>query len=159
MLRSIDPTQPVSDAQIVSTLVARSIALPRMNVVLLSLFAGVGVTLAVVGLYGLLAYTVAERSTEWGIRMALGGQPHHIRRAILREGARLVLVGIACGLPAALAGGRLLQGLLFGIRPADPAALAGAISGLALAAALGCYLPARRATRADPAAALRGERA
>lgn len=158
-LRAVDPAQPVAEPQMVSSLVARSMALPRMNVLLLTLFAGVSVTLAVVGLYGLLAYMVSQRSTEWGIRMALGGQPRHIRRSIVREGAALVLAGVAVGLPASLVAGRILRGLLFGVTPTDPLALAGAIVAIVVAAAAGCYLPAMRATRIDPASALRGDAA
>jgi ABC-type antimicrobial peptide transport system permease subunit len=120
-------------------------------------FGLLALTLACVGLYGLLAYSVAQRTKEIGIRMALGAQGSRVVALVLKGGARLVLVGIALGLPAAWAASRWVESMLFGLTPTDPAALGGAVVLLATAAQLAAYLPARRASRLDPVMVLRAE--
>lgn len=154
---SIDPEQPVSNVSAVSDLVAASIAQPRFNVTLLSAFAGIALVLAVAGVYGVMSYSVALRTREIGVRVALGGQARDIASLVIRHGMRLTAIGLAIGLIGALALGRVVSGLLFGVTPADPIALASAAA-LVTAVAFGaCYVPARRAMRIDPIVALRNE--
>ena len=131
--------------------------LPRMYAVLLGTFAGVAVGLAAIGIYGMLAYAVAQRTREIGIRMALGAQPAEVVRLVLRESAASTAMGIVAGLCAAAALTRYLQGMLFGVTPLDPttfAAVAVIFGAVAICAAL---TPARRATNVDPLIALRYE--
>ena len=114
-------------------------------------------SLAAIGLYGLISYTVAQRSPEIGVRLALGATPLQVGRLILGQGLTLAAAGIALGLAGAVAATRLLEGLLFSISTTDPTVYA-ALAGLLLAiAALACYVPARRAMRVDPVVALRSE--
>jgi ABC-type antimicrobial peptide transport system permease subunit len=156
-LREVDPDQPVARVEALSNFVRNSVAQPRANSILLSGFAAVAVLLSVVGIYALLAYAVSQRTPELGIRLALGGQPSDILRMVLTDGARLVLAGVGIGIPAALLAGTTLRGLLFGIQPSDLPTLVTAVLlmlGVGLAA---CYLPAHRAMRVDPIAALRRE--
>jgi ABC-type antimicrobial peptide transport system permease subunit len=121
------------------------------------LFAAVAVLLACVGLYGVISYAVTRRTNEIGIRAALGADRAQVLRMILGESALLIAAGIALGLPVALAAVRLISGQLYGLKPADPATIAGAILLLAAVGALAGYIPARRATKIDPAVALRYE--
>jgi putative ABC transport system permease protein len=120
-------------------------------------FAGVALFFAVIGVYGLLAYTVVQRAPELGIRLALGGQPNDILRLILRDGARLVLAGIAIGVPVAIGVGSTLGSLLFGGGAADVPTITVAVLVMLGVGVCACYLPARRATRVDPLSALRAE--
>jgi putative ABC transport system permease protein len=157
VLRTVDRDQPISRIETLSNLVNASIAQPRANSVLLSCFAGVALLFAVIGVYGLLAYTVVQRAPELGIRLALGGQPGDILRLILHDGARLILTGIALGVPAAIGAGSMLGSLLFGIGAADVPTIAAAVVLMLAVGMAACYLPARRATRVDPIFALRSE--
>jgi putative ABC transport system permease protein len=117
----------------------------------------VALAIAAVGIYGVLAYSVTQRTRELGVRLALGAQPGDVRRMVVREGMTLGLAGIAAGLAGAVALSHLLTALLFGIRPRDPATF-GAVAAILIAIALAaCYIPARRATRIDPVVALRDE--
>ena len=118
-------------------------------------FGFLALTLACVGVYGLLACSVAQRTKEIGIRMALGAQASWVVALVLKGGARLVLVGIAVGLPAAWVASRWVKTMLFGVTPTDPVAIGGAMLLLITAAQLAAYLPARRASRVNPLAALR----
>ena len=137
--------------EVLSTSLARA----RLTLRLFSLFAGVALTLALVGLYALLAYAVSERRHEIGVRLALGAQRRDVFRLIVGEGMRLVVLGAACGLLAALATTRLLAGLLFGVAPTDPATFAAMALLLAATGLLASSLPARRAAAVDPLVALR----
>jgi putative ABC transport system permease protein len=157
VVRAMDPNQPIAHVETLSERLSASVAPPRTNFVLLSVFAAVALVLAMVGVYGLLSFTVVQRTPELGIRLALGGQPNDIRLLILREGLRLVLAGLLVGVPAALAVGHSLRTLLFGVAPSDAVTLLGASATLAAVAAIASYVPARRATRVDPIAALRAE--
>jgi putative ABC transport system permease protein len=157
VIRRIDPNQPIAHVETLSDLLAASLAPPRTNFVLLSVFAAVALVLAMVGVYGLLSHAVVQRTPELGIRLALGGQPNDIRLLILRQGLRLVLAGVLVGVPAALALGHALRTLLFGVAPTDAVTLLGASATLVAVAAIACYVPARRATRVDPMTALRSE--
>ena len=150
-----DPSQAIWAARPMSDLLSDRIRQRRFNTVLLVLFAGLALSLAAVGVYGLMSFSVAQRTGELGIRRALGGSSRDILAMILRRGWRLALAGVGLGLLGALALTRLLRGMLFGVEPFDPltfAALSALVTGVALLAAL---LPARRATRVDPMAALR----
>ena len=137
--------------------VGRSILQERLTAMLSGFFGGLGLLLALIGLYGLMAYTVTRRTQEIGIRIALGAQRRQVRRMILGETLVVVLLGVAIGVPCALAATRLIAHLLFGLSPADPATLAIATAMLLLVGATAGYTPARRAMRVDPLVALRNE--
>ena len=125
LIRTIDANQPVGHIETVSGLLASSIAQPRANSALLAAFALVALTLAMIGVFGLLAYDVAQRTPELGIRLALGGQPRDLRALILGNGLRLVLAGLLLGTPAAIATGTWLGSVLFQVSPTDPVTLIG----------------------------------
>jgi putative ABC transport system permease protein len=124
---------------------------------LVLLFSVSALLLASLGIYGVVSYSVGQRTGEMGIRMALGAQPGAISGMVLRQGMTPVVAGLAAGVAGALALGRLLGSLLFGVKATDPATIAGVAVMLAAVAALASWVPARRATRIDPAVALRGE--
>ena len=138
-------------------LVAGSVARQRFYAVMLSVFAAVAGFLAAIGIYGVLAYAVVQRTREIGIRMALGAQRAQVLRLILRRGAMLTAIGIALGLAGAAAGTRVLQDLLFGVTPLDPQTFIAVSLLFGLVATVASYLPARRATTVDPMVALRSE--
>jgi putative ABC transport system permease protein len=154
---ALDPLLPVARVRTMDELLGQSVAEPRFRTTLLGIFAAVALLLATVGIYGVLSYTVGQRTQEIGIRMALGARRHDVLALVLRQGIALAGLGVAIGLAAAAALSRVLAGLLFGVGPMDLATF-GAVSFLMLAAALlACYVPARRATRVDPIVALRTE--
>jgi putative ABC transport system permease protein len=136
-------------------LMAVSLAQQRFNMLLLALFAALALILAGVGIYGLMAYSVSQRTHEIGVRLAIGAQRRDVLRLVLRDGAKLTLLGIAIGIIAALALTRLMASLLFEVTPTDPTTFAAVAILLAIAAFAACYIPARRATRVDPMVALR----
>jgi predicted permease len=137
--------------------VDHSLSAERLLLRLCAVFAGLALVLACVGLYGVIAYSVAQRTTEIGVRLALGATPSNVMGAIVRDTLILTALGIAIGIPAALAGGRLLVGFLYELTPRDPLTFAGAALTLLAAATIAAALPARRASRIDPALALRAE--
>jgi putative ABC transport system permease protein len=120
-------------------------------------FAAVALLLAMAGVYGVMAYTVSQRVPEIGVRMALGATPGDILRMIVGQGAKLAGIGLGIGIALALGASRLLQGLLFGVTPRDPAILAAVMVLVAVAALCACYIPGRRALRVEPMVALRAE--
>jgi putative ABC transport system permease protein len=153
-LGEIDPNQPLVNVRTMETAMAATVAQPRLQMVLLILFAGVAVALAAVGVYGVMAYTVSQRIPEIGVRMAVGASPASVIGMVVRQGARLALIGIGIGLVAAAVAARAVQTLLFDVSGLDPLTFTVAPLILGLAALLACYLPARRASRISPLAAL-----
>jgi len=138
-------------------LLGTQLATPRLSSFLLGAFALVALLLAAIGLYGVMAFTVREETREIGLRMALGAGPEQVRRDVLRRALSVITLGGGVGLIGALASSRVLVGQLFQVQPADPVSLAAACLLLGLVAVAAAYLPARRATRVDPAIALRSE--
>jgi putative ABC transport system permease protein len=156
-LQGVDPELPLSHVRTMDDALTRSMEPRTFNVALLGTFAGVALVLCIVGLYGMVSYSVAQRTREIGVRVALGAQPSEVVRLVMSTGGRTVAAGIAAGLVCALAMGRLLQDLLYSVRPADPVTLFCAAAILAAAGCIAAFIPARRATRLDPVAALRAE--
>jgi putative ABC transport system permease protein len=138
-------------------LLSRSLARRSFAAVLLVMFSLLGLILAALGIYGVVAYSVAQRTHEIGVRMALGAEPGSVSRMVLWQGLKLAALGLAIGAVAALGAGRWMSSLLYGIGAADPISLAAGCILLLAAAMLGCLLPALRATRVDPLVALRYE--
>ena len=154
---SVDKDQPISKIVTMEEAAAESVTLRKVSMVLLAAFAALAMFLAVIGLYGVMAYLVAQRTHEIGVRMALGARPLDISQLVLRQGLRLAAAGIVLGIAAGLGLTRVMASLLFGVRPQDPTtfvAVAALLGGVALAAS---YLPARRAMKVDPMVALRYE--
>ena len=156
-IHSVDRSLPISDVTTLDEQVARSITNQRV-VAQLSIFFGLlAVFLSCIGIYGLMSYVVSQRTNEIGIRMALGAPQSNVRWLVLREIAFMVLVGIAIGVPATLAGGRLVTHMLFGLQDKDPVSIAVAVGVLLIVGLIAGYFPARRASRVDPMVALRYE--
>jgi predicted permease len=156
-VRQLDPTLAVANIRPMDDIADANVSTPRFALFLVALFAGLALTLAAIGIYGVISYAVSQRMQEFGLRMALGAQAGDVQRLVLRQGVKLALVGVALGLVGALGLRRVLRSLLYEVSAADPMTFA-AVSAIAIAvAALACYLPARRATAADPANALRSE--
>jgi putative ABC transport system permease protein len=156
-VRSVDPSQPVSDVKTMDQRILMSMGPRRSAVALLGVFAVTAILLAAIGLFGLVRYSVAQRTQEIGIRMALGAQPRDVMTMVVREGGRLALAGIAIGTVLAFTLMQIVKSSLYGVSAADPLtflAVAVLLAGVALVA---CYIPARRATRVDPLVALRYE--
>jgi putative ABC transport system permease protein len=156
-VHEVDRDLPVADIQWMSEAVDASLGQARLRTWLLGLFGAMALTLAAAGIFGVISYSVSRRTHEFGIRMALGASEGEILRLVLKEALRLALAGVAAGIPVALVLTRLISSLLFGVRPTDPETLMVLPLLLTGAALLAAYLPARRATRVDPMAALRHE--
>ena len=156
-VQAADPEQPAYEIKTMSQRMAEVAQPRRAPMVLLSLFSGVALLLAVLGVYGVLTFSVAQRTSEFGVRIALGATAGNIAALVLRQGARLVLTGLGTGMAGYLALSQIVGRLLYGISPTDPVTLAIAPVVLALAALLACWLPVRRATRVNPIEALRAE--
>jgi putative ABC transport system permease protein len=157
VLAEIDPEQPLSSIESMETVVARSLGRPRLTLTLMTLFGGLALLLAAVGVYGVVAFNVTQRVHEIGLRMALGAGRSDILKLVLRQGLALATAGVVLGVLGAVLASRLLESLLFGVTPRDPATLA-LVALFVLAITLAAsYFPARRATRVDPFVALRTE--
>jgi putative ABC transport system permease protein len=155
---AIDRGQPVTDVETLErVLQEEAYATPRFNLVLISIFAAIGLALVVVGVYGVLSSAVAQERQEIGIRVALGAGGATIARMVIGRGLRLLLTGIAIGLAGSLAAGRLLTGAIWGISAFDPPAFAAVATVLLSVGIAACAIPARRAMRVDPIGALRQE--
>ena len=156
-VHEIDADQPLVNFRTMQENIATSVSDPRFRTMLLGIFAASALLLAVIGLYGLMAYSVEQRTSEIGIRLALGAQRNDVLKLIVVQGLKLVLVGVAIGLGGALALSQLLTRFLYGVVPSDPATFAIVASILTLVAMVACWIPARRAMRVDPIVALRYE--
>jgi len=154
-VRDVDPDQPLVRVRSMEDAMADSVAQPRLRATLVVLFTAVALALALIGVYGVMAYAVSERAHELGVRIALGASIADIRRLVVGEGARLAVVGIAVGLICAVAGSRAVTALLFGMSPLDPSTFGVAAVAVGLAAVAATYGPARRASRIDPVSLMR----
>ena len=154
---AVDKDMPVTHIESVAAGISESVAEPRFRTLLLCLFAAAGLALTLIGIYGVISYSVSQRTQEIGVRVALGAPRARVLNLILGQGLRLALLGAAIGLAGSLALTRVIASELFGIKPADPATLIGAVLSMLGIALVAAYLPARRATRVDPVIALRHE--
>lgn len=156
-IAAIDPDQPLFNVRTMNEIRAESVASERLNLTLLSIFAGIALILAVVGIYGVMSYSVTQRTHEIGIRMAIGAQPRDVFRMIIGQGMLMALVGIGVGLLGAFGLTRLMETMLFGVEPTDPTTFAVIAVLLSCVAFIACYVPGRRATKVDPVVSLRYE--
>jgi putative ABC transport system permease protein len=154
---AVDKDQPISFFQTLESAVAQSLGAQRVVALLTAIFAGVALVLAAVGLYSVLAYAVTQRTSEIGIRMALGSPRAAVIGLIMRSGLRLVAIGLVLGLAAAAGVGHLIRSLLFNVGALDPLVYAGVAVLFALVAVLACLIPSLRASRIDPLVALRAD--
>jgi putative ABC transport system permease protein len=157
LVARLDPDLPVSNVKTLEEVVSASVAGRRFYMLLLGIFAVVALTLAAVGIFGVMSYAVAQQTREIGIRMALGADRDSVVRMVLRQASLVIAIGLLIGLAAAAATGKAMAGLLFNLAPTDPVTLGSVAIVLGAVALLACYLPARRATRIDPIQALRAE--
>jgi putative ABC transport system permease protein len=156
-LNGLDPSLPLADVRLMEDVLSRAQARPRFLTLLLSLFSGVALAIATVGIYGVVSYSVARRTKEFGLRMVLGAQGGDVLGLVMKQGAGMILIGVAAGLVLAFLFTRLMTSLLFDVAATDLPTFASVtvvLFGVALAA---CYIPARRATRVDPMQTLRYE--
>jgi putative ABC transport system permease protein len=153
----VDKDQPVSNIRTMADILSESVARQRFSMLLLGTFAAVALILAAVGIYGVMSYSVAQRTREIGLRMALGAQRSDVLKLVVGQGLKLVLIGVACGLVAAFILTRVMSSLLFGVSATDPATFITISLLLVSVAVLASYIPARRATKVDPMVALRYE--
>jgi len=154
---AVDKDQPLFYIETMNQVVSDSVSTRRVTLILLGLFSALALILATIGIYGVVSYSVALRTHEIGIRMALGAQHGDVLQMILGQGVRLALLGVGIGLAAALALTRLLSSLLFSVSASDPLTFAGVAALLIGVSLVACYIPARRAMRVDPMVALRYE--
>jgi putative ABC transport system permease protein len=157
VISQLDKDLPVNDIITMDEIMSTSVAQPRLETILLGIFGGLAMLLAAVGIYGVMSYSVSERTGEIGVRMALGADRGDVLALVCKQGLRLAAIGLAAGLVLALLATRLMSKILFGVSPTDPVTFAAIIVLLALVALLACYVPARRATKVDPMVALRYE--
>ena len=156
-IREVDKDQPVYQVQTIDELIGASVGTRRFALMILILFAGLALVLAVSGIYSVISYSVTQRTQEIGIRMALGARGGDVLRLVLGQFMRLTVIGVALGLVAAYVLTRLMTSLLFGVTPTDITTFVLVSIGLSLVALIACLIPARRATRVDPLVALRYE--
>jgi putative ABC transport system permease protein len=156
-VRDVDGAQPVAAIRTMEDIVSESVTQPRFNLTLLGVFGGIALILSAAGIYGVVSYTVTQRTHEIGIRMAVGAKEHDVLRLIMKQGMKPAVMGLAIGLASAIGLTRLMKSLLFGVSATDPLTFATLALLLLSVALLACYLPARRATKVDPMVALRWE--
>ncbi|HEY7546994.1 MAG TPA: FtsX-like permease family protein, partial [Blastocatellia bacterium] len=156
-IQSIDPLLPISSVKTMEAVIAETVAPRRFSMMLFTLFAAVALLLVAVGIYGVMSYSVTQRTHEMGIRMALGAKRSDVVRLVVGHGMMLAVGGIAAGAAAALGVTRLMESMLFGVEATDPITFIAVSILLALVAFASCYFPARRATKVDPMTALRYE--
>jgi ABC-type antimicrobial peptide transport system permease subunit len=154
---SVNQDVPLANLRSMQDVIANSVLRRKFTMLLLAIFAGLAMLLAAVGLYGVMSCTVSQRSHEIGIRMALGAQKADVLKLVVSQGMSLVTLGVVIGIVASVAATRLMSGLLFGVTATDPAVFGGIAVLLGSVALAANYLPARRATKVDPMAALRYE--
>jgi putative ABC transport system permease protein len=156
-LGEIDPALPMADVRLMEDVLSRAQARPRFLTLLLSLFSGVALAIATVGIYGVVSYSVARRTKEFGLRMVLGAQGGDVLGLVMKQGGGMILLGVASGLVLAFVFTRLMASLLFGVTATDLPTFASVTILILCVALAACYIPARRATRVDPIQTLRYE--
>ena len=154
VIHEIDPEQPIGEVSTMNGLMAKSTARSRFITVLLAVFSIVALVMAAVGIYGVISYSVQQRTHEIGIRMALGAQQRDVRALVVKQGIILGAIGVAAGLIASFSLTRLIASLLFEVTATDTSTFAGVAAGLFIVTLIACYIPARRATKVDPLVAL-----
>jgi ABC-type antimicrobial peptide transport system permease subunit len=154
---SLDSSLPIAEIRTMDDVISRAQSRPRFLTMLLSLFSAIALAIATVGIYGVISYSVARRTKEFGLRMVLGAQQSDVLSLVMKQGALLTGAGIVVGLLAAFALTRLMASLLFGVTATDPLTYLSVTGVLALVALVACYIPARRATKVDPITTLRYE--
>ena len=156
-VHAVDKDQAVGAIRPLEDIVGDTIARQRFAMTLLTVFSGVALVIAAVGIYGVMAYNVVQRTGEFGIRMALGAERQDVLKLVVRQGMTLATIGVATGVIASIALTGLMSSLLFGVSATDPLTFAGVALILGCVALIACYVPARRATKVDPLVALRYE--
>ena len=156
-VKAVDPDQPIYNIRTMDEIRSESVASERLNLTLLSIFAGIALILAIVGIYGVMSYTVTQRTHEIGIRMAIGAQPKDVFKMVIGQGMLLALIGVGIGLIGAFGLTRLMATMLFDVAPTDPATFAVIAVLLTSVALVACFIPGRRATKVDPVISLRYE--
>jgi putative ABC transport system permease protein len=156
-LNEIDPSLPLAQVRLMDDVLSRAEARPRFLTLLLTLFSAVALAIATVGIYGVVSYSVARRTKEFGLRMVLGAQSGDVLGLVMKQGAGLILIGVAFGLLMAVLFTRLMASLLFGVTPTDLATFVSVTAVLCVVTLAACYVPAKRATRVDPIQTLRYE--
>jgi putative ABC transport system permease protein len=154
---SVDSRQPVFQVRSMDEYLSLADTAPRISTILLAVFAGISMLLAALGIHGVVSYAVAQRTREFGLRMALGSTPRQLERLVIVQGIKTALIGLAAGMAGAVALASLLRVTLYGVAPLDPEVMAGVAAVLFAVALVANYIPARRATRMDPMAALHQE--
>jgi putative ABC transport system permease protein len=157
LVLSLDPALPIEEVQTMNEVVNKFVAQPRFNMVLLALFAAIALVLSAIGIYGVISYSVTQRTREIGVRMALGASTEHVLRQVLIQGGKIAIVGLIGGLIGTFLATRTLSTLLYGVRPLDLTTYIEVAALLAFIALFASFVPARRATRVDPVIALRSE--
>ena len=157
VVRELDPSLPVYSLQSMNEVVSKSMVQPRFLALLLATFSAIALFLAAIGIYGVMAYSVAQRTQEIGVRMALGAQPLHVLRLVFGQSLQMLLIGTLIGLAGAFALTRLMRTLLFEVTATDPLTYVSVVGLLTVVALVACYIPARRAAKVDPLIALRYE--
>lgn len=153
----VDPGQPVFQVRSMDDYISLALTAPRISTILLAAFAGISMLLAALGIHGVVAYGVAQRTREFGLRMALGSTPGQLKSLVIRSGIRTALIGLVAGITGAAALASGLRTLFYGVGPLDPEVMAGVAALLLTVALVANYVPARRATRIDPMEALHNE--